>query len=438
VTIDLSVLICSTHTRFRTFGRGIQEQIWPQYAALSPEAQASVEILMLTDNKMMMLGHKRNIMVDMAQGRYVVFVDDDDVIEPDYLVSLLDAARFDADVITFLVSVTQNGGTPMLCRYSKDFPRDRNTPVRYERLPNHICAVKKEKAAQVSFPNVVYGEDAPYAKLLKPLLETEHHIPRVLYHYRFDAQTTETQTHLKARMRRRSTPPIVDVIMLSRAETPELAEMTQEAINTCISGANSMPVNIIVLEQNPTIIYQHATTVVAPEEFNYNAFANIGAKLGNAPWIMVANNDLIFTDGWLHHLLAAQHPVVSPKCPKDIRQRDIVEPKVGYQLVKNLSGWCFMLKRELWERMGGFDESVTFWCSDDALLEQLRALDAPAMLVPASEVEHIQSVTLKQRDSAVQDDFTWGQLNKFEQEHGPHRLARNASYLRWKQQYGLS
>ena len=78
--IDLSVLICSTHTRSTTFGPAIQKQVFDQLAGLPAEYQERIEILMLTDNKKQMLGHKRNTMVDMAQGAYVQFVDDDDRI----------------------------------------------------------------------------------------------------------------------------------------------------------------------------------------------------------------------------------------------------------------------------------------------------------------------------------------------------------------------
>ena len=193
--IDLSVLICSTHTRYKTFGPRIQDQVWGQFEALPEKYQKRIEILMLTDNKRMMLGRKRNLMVDIAQGRYVLFLDDDDRIEPDMFRTVLDSTDSDADVITFLVSVSLNGEPPMICRYSKDFPCDRNTDDGYERLPNHICCVKRDLAAQVDFPSIAYGEDSGYSKLLQPLLRTEHAIDRVLYHYDYSTQTTEAQEH---------------------------------------------------------------------------------------------------------------------------------------------------------------------------------------------------------------------------------------------------
>ena len=78
--IDLSILVCSVHTRYDTFAPKIQKQLYDQYNALSEADQDRVETIVLTDNKKMMLGHKRNTMVEVAQGRYIVFVDDDDRI----------------------------------------------------------------------------------------------------------------------------------------------------------------------------------------------------------------------------------------------------------------------------------------------------------------------------------------------------------------------
>src|SRR5690606_17931204 len=115
-----------------------------------------------------LLGEKRNIMVDMAQGEYVVHVDCDDRLEPDYIESLLNATKTGVDVITFKVSVSLNGAAAKICHYSKGFLKDHNTWDAYFRLPNHICCIKREVCQKVSFPIILYGEDAVFAQLLLP------------------------------------------------------------------------------------------------------------------------------------------------------------------------------------------------------------------------------------------------------------------------------
>jgi hypothetical protein len=439
VEIALSVLICSTHTRWDNFGQEIQRQIWGQLEKLHPLDQKRVQIIMLTDNKQMMLGHKRNVMVDMAQGRYVVFLDDDDRIEPEYLGRLLSATAFNADVITFLVSVSVNGADPRICVYSKDFPHDSNSSGGYQRIPNHICAVKRELALQASFPNLVYGEDSSYSKILHPLLKTEYAIDRVLYHYDFNAETTEAQEHLRAPLRVRGQPPIVDVVMMSNGKDRKLAQMTQDAIDTCIAGANSLPVHIIVIEQADNVVYRHAVTVpqTTGEPFSYNKRANFGARLGTADWIVFANNDLVFHDGWLHALLAAKHPVVSPFNPGDTRHDMLTENESGYVNGRHFCGWCFMMSRETWSRIGGLDPDFAFWCADDAVVEQLRAIDVAPMVVHDAVVEHLRSKTL---DTTYDpdSDLTWGGIERFVEKYGAHPLADDPRYRGWKQMRELS
>lgn len=429
--VALSVLVCSVDTRWNTFAQAIQEQLWGQYNALPAADQERVEILILTDNRRMMLGQKRNVMVDAAQGEYVVFVDDDDRLTDDYLAALLAATSDGADCITFLAAVTLDGGPMRLCRYSLDYLADANTADEYHRVPNHICAVRRDLALLSSFPNVVCGEDRGYSTVLRPLLSTETHIDRVLYHYDYNSATTETQRHIPAPIRERAVPPVMDVIVLSHAKTPALQAMTQQAVTSCVAGANSLPCNVIVIEQAAEVRYKHARTIHYPGEFHYNRFANYGAQHGSAPWIMVANNDLRFRDGWLHALLAAGHPFVSPHEPNDVRQADLTTNTIGDVTGRHMSGWCFAIRRTLWEQIGGFDEQVSFWFSDDVVIEQCRAAGVLPMLVIESAVEHLGSVTLLSEPEHL-DERTWAQLAIFEQAYGPHRLSSDPRYLAWQ------
>ena len=192
--IDLSILVCSVHTRYNTFLPKIQNQLYDQYNALIPRDRERVEIIILADNKKQVLGRKRNLMVDMAQGKYIVFVDDDDRIAEDYVDALLKATASDADSIAFRAEVTLDGGWPKICYYSKDFGVDYNDAEEYYRIPNHICCIKRSVALMAPFPSIAYAEDVGYSKSLLPNLKTEYKIDRVLYYYDFSTTTTETRT----------------------------------------------------------------------------------------------------------------------------------------------------------------------------------------------------------------------------------------------------
>lgn len=197
--MKLSILVCSTHNRYDSFLPKLLKQLFDQCAALPLHLHSEVEVITVIDNKCRMLGTKRNDLLKMAQGDYVVFVDDDDRVSDDYAQQLLDATNVGSDVICFEVEVSLNGEAPKTCYYDMRYEKDYNLPDSYHRLPNHIMAVKKELALATKYQDILKGEDADYSKRLLPLLKTQHDIEKILYYYDYSDVTTETQQKLKKR-----------------------------------------------------------------------------------------------------------------------------------------------------------------------------------------------------------------------------------------------
>lgn len=178
-TPDLSILICSVAERADNIAIEIQRQLYDQRALL--EDPDRVEIIVLTDTRSMTIGAKRNHLIAMASGRYVVFVDDDDQVSHDYLSSLLDASASGADVLTFDLEYQLNGVKKWVVRHSITYTDDHRRKLN---TPRHTSAVRREIALQLPFIESSYGEDSDWAQRLIGLAETEHIIDRVLYVYR--------------------------------------------------------------------------------------------------------------------------------------------------------------------------------------------------------------------------------------------------------------
>jgi GT2 family glycosyltransferase len=301
-------------------------------------------------------------------------------------------------------------------------------------LPNHIPVIKKEVSTKVSFPSLPRAEDAAYAKILKPHLKSEFKINKVLYHYDFSDLTTVAQEYIPNLRNKRkiNMNPIVDVVFISNA-TKMGPRMTQNAIDSCIQAANGLEVNCIVVEEKSNLFYENAATYNPHSQFNYNKFLNFGAVRGNAPWVMFCNNDLIFKNGWLHGLLAADYPIVSPIAMADFRQKDVTENEIGWQCGRNLSGWAFMMKRSLYNEIGGLDEDFDFWFADNSLVEQLKIINMPPMLVPSSRVNHLGSQTLKQRSVNDKNDLMWSKLELFNKKYNQTLFSEHPKFLEWKQ-----
>ena len=185
--MKLSVLICTASERVRTFLPQCIEELDRQC-----KDYPDVEFYYLGDNCKLRVGAKRHILLQIAQGEYVVFVDDDDIIVPDYISSIYEALN-GSDVIVFDVAVSVNGSPYKPVKYDIAFKNDKDLPNRYERLPNHLMVVKRELALKASYPNMQNRKDAVYAKNLQPLLKTQNRINKTLYYYIFNSSTTIAQ-----------------------------------------------------------------------------------------------------------------------------------------------------------------------------------------------------------------------------------------------------
>lgn len=140
-----------------------------------------VELLVFLDNRRMTTGEKRNHMVRMAAGRYHAHLDDDDDITDDYVMSLIEAIEEHdgVDVITFdIMRLQPNGGT-----MRRTFHLAAKETWRCK-LAYHLMAWRADVARQVQFPAVNMCDDGDWTLAINKIGRTEHHIDKVLYHYR--------------------------------------------------------------------------------------------------------------------------------------------------------------------------------------------------------------------------------------------------------------
>ena len=69
-----------------------------------------MEVLESSDNGDMLLGDKRNLLLDQATGDYVAFVDDDDMVADTYIEDILTAIDEQRpDCVTFKGLITKDG-----------------------------------------------------------------------------------------------------------------------------------------------------------------------------------------------------------------------------------------------------------------------------------------------------------------------------------------
>lgn len=142
-----------------------------------------VEVLVCIDSKESSIGAKRNKLLREATGKYVSFVDDDDMISPYYVSSILNAAKNDADCIGLKGIITLKNSIPKLFIHSVKYDSWFEKDDVYYRFPNHLNPIKRELALDTMFPEISNQEDRAFSYKIKSKLKTETFIDTPLYYY---------------------------------------------------------------------------------------------------------------------------------------------------------------------------------------------------------------------------------------------------------------
>jgi glycosyltransferase involved in cell wall biosynthesis len=149
-----------------------------------------VEHLVLSDNKKRSIGEKRQSLVNIANGDYIAFCDDDDDVSDDYVKSIVIAAGTGADVITFSQRTVYNGIESEV-HFGLNNTDENLVPNGITlRAPWHVCAWNRQKVKGCVFGYSNYGEDKIWSYQARKRIKTGHHIDKVLHTYVHDAATT--------------------------------------------------------------------------------------------------------------------------------------------------------------------------------------------------------------------------------------------------------
>ena len=191
----LSVLIPTVVSRRRKFDE-LMAMLNAQRDALPMPDR--VEILTLSDNGEMMVGEKRNRLLEMATGEYLCFFDDDDTPFGNYLVKIIEALETRPDVVGITIFWTDNifDSVRLLIR-SLDYHQYhwlvKSDTVTCGR-PAHLNPTRADIAKSVKFPeDMTAGEDAAWSAVVAGKLKTCVNIDVPIYYYNFQKDGTITQ-----------------------------------------------------------------------------------------------------------------------------------------------------------------------------------------------------------------------------------------------------
>ena len=210
-----------------------------------------------------------------------------------------------------------------------------------------------------------------------------------------------------------------------------------QCINSIPVDIKDSPVEIILVDNNSsdgTIdkVYEafpRVNTISSEANLGYGAGNNVGFKHSSGKFITIMNPDVVLRDGALEKMIAfmmanSDVGIVGPRTydntgkttstarknytvlrllgtylgisqiikrimhgDKSISRRQFEEPMT----VDWLQGSTLMIRREVYEALGGFDENFFLFMEDVDLCARARELGWRVVYLPSAEVEHIGS-----------------------------------------------
>ena len=188
---DLAILIRTLHERTAKLDNLLKE--------LHRQSNGkSVQIVWLGDNFSMSAGAKLNALRSLSQGVYSGVVDDDDMIEPNYVDSILEAIKTGKKVITFDGKQFTNDveDLPFVFGNYSVSHRGQYKGRNYRRnIPNHLCFWRYDVACKESFLDINIGEDHRWAEAMQKHYTNLdiYHIDESLYIYNYNSNLTRTR-----------------------------------------------------------------------------------------------------------------------------------------------------------------------------------------------------------------------------------------------------
>ena len=183
--VDLSILVCSVSDRYEEaleLGLDLVHQASP-YGTL-------VEVLILTDNRCRTIGMKRQALLDISQGGYVCFVDDDDEVHEEFvkrIMSNIIAEATSAHVLTFPTLCASKEFGTMLVHHDILYRNENPKMPSFKRKPWFMHPIRRDIAVSSRFTDKNWGEDADWLNGIWPKLTHQTSISlEPLYQYNWN------------------------------------------------------------------------------------------------------------------------------------------------------------------------------------------------------------------------------------------------------------
>lgn len=192
--------------------------------------------------------------------------------------------------------------------------------------------------------------------------------------------------------------------------------MNNNCINSFIESINetNAEYEIVIVESNESSEWNYnfkPLEVLKPkDQFNFHKFLNYGIEQASGDYYVLSNNDVVFEKKCFTEILKvvsvnnkiksfSPYDRKSNKLPKQIiNSNDFV---LGYEIQKQLTGWCIVAHKSVLDSIGSLDERFDFYYADNDYAMTLIKHNIKHALVTKALAEHLEAGVSKKSKTPV-------------------------------------
>ncbi len=172
-----------------------------------------------------------------------------------------------------------------------------------------------------------------------------------------------------------------------------LLNYPKKLLNICFvdHGSKDSTVDTLQAETSKLIAAGYTVDILEKQNRGYGAGHNIAIKEGSAPFCLVSNIDLTFEPEALRYIVSTAMADKKDTAAWELRQKPYEHPKY-YDPVTGITNWnshaCVLLRRTVFEKVGGYDETLFMYGEDVELSYRLRRSGFLLRYCPRAVVNH--------------------------------------------------
>lgn len=409
--------------------------------------------------------------INMVHGDYVGFLDHDDMLKPTCIeetVTYLEIFK-DKNMVYTDEDFINIDGSRIHAIYKEDYNAEFILATMYI---NHFRLYRSDKLTE--FLPLQYDGAQDYDLTLKFTERYEiGHIKKILYSWR-KSKTSSTNIGIAEKTANNNKSAVKDALKrrninaevkigpmptqwyidrkLKCRDLVSIIILTKDKpclIEGCINSIEKhtkYPYEIIIVDTgstNPQVLNYYKTLKykVVFDRFHFSRSNNNAAKIAKGKYLCFLNNDTVATDGWLTELMKlGQEKHVGLVGPKLLYPNDNIQhagvalgisglaghmyhnlpqhywPTIFTREVSAVTGACMLIRKSLFESVGGFDEKYMIEFQDIDLCLKLKQKSYKILYTPRSILYHFCSVTRGKvsKEEAINDRSLF--VDKWEKE----------------------